>query len=101
MRYPLFLLSMLGLLATATQATAQHASREFWTENSAAAGSPVLASLGQSETAIAFADTTPDTTTPTTVVAIQVNTQFLLAHQDFAVTHNSEPMGAFRRKRKP
>ena len=91
---------MLSLLATATQAAAQHAPSEFWTESSAATGTPILAYLSHAETAEPVADNTTDIPdaeddAPTLPVG-----QFLLTSQDFAVTHNSEPVGAFRRKRK-
>lgn len=97
MRYSLLVLSMLGLLATATQATAQSAAQEFWTEKSAATGAPLLASLGQSEMPATPTATaaTPDAAAPALPLG-----QFLLALQDFAITHHSEPVGAFRRKRK-
>jgi hypothetical protein len=97
MRYHLLVLSVLGALVAATQATAQSTSHEFWTEKSAATGTPLLASLGQSETPATPTATaaTPDAAAPALPVG-----QFLLAHQDFAVTHHSEPVGAFRRKHK-
>jgi hypothetical protein len=95
MRYHLLILSMLGLLATATQAAAQSAPHEFWTEKSAATGAPVVASPGHSEIAEPVAGNNADTSTTAPPLG-----QFLLARPDFVVTHNAEPVGAFRRKRK-
>lgn len=100
MRYHLLLLSMLGLLATATQATAQNASREFWTENSAAAGAPVLASPGQAEIAVTAADSAWTIPALSDDALTKLVAQAWLVREDFAVTHHLEPMGAFRRKRK-
>lgn len=100
MRYRLLILSMLGLLATATQAAAQHAPRERWTESSAAAGAPVLASLGHAEIAEPVVDNDVNISVADDIALTPSVGQFLLASQDFAVIHNSEPMGAFRRKRK-
>ena len=99
MRYRLYILFMLGYLAITSQAAAQHAPREFWTESSAAAGKPHGASLGHAETAEPeVADALEITASPNTQAAPLG--QFLLASQDFAITYNSEPVGAFRRKRK-